>query len=214
MRRAVFSLIATFLAVPLFASAQTAMVPVPVGATSSLPYAFPLPKASAEDIAQLQEALKILKVVQERVYQLGLLPRNPVPLPGVENPTSLKSALEELKRSVYSASYVQVPLTQIQDLLTGSTTPKTLTQVITESGCVAVPSSLQLGSSGADVSSLQEFLAKIPGLYPEGQVTGYYGALTQKAVQRLQAALGIEQSGAIGPLTRTTLRALTCRTAG
>ena len=42
------------------------------------------------------------------------------------------------------------------------------------------------GSSGAEVRKLQECLARDPEAYPEGSVTGTFGALTEKAVIRFQ----------------------------
>src|SRR3989344_7499461 len=45
---------------------------------------------------------------------------------------------------------------------------------------------LSLRMSGSDVSCLQKTLAQDPAIYPEGLVTGYFGSLTQKAVQRWQ----------------------------
>ena len=67
---------------------------------------------------------------------------------------------------------------------------------------------LKRGSSGQDVSRLQEFLKTIPGVYPEGMVTGYFWALTERAVQRFQAKYGIEQVGVVGPKTRGKLNSL------
>lgn len=51
------------------------------------------------------------------------------------------------------------------------------------------------GSSGAGVSQLQQFLARDSSIYPEGKITGYYGTLTQAAVQRFQGKNGIVSSG-------------------
>ena len=42
------------------------------------------------------------------------------------------------------------------------------------------------GSSGEDVTRLQKFLKAMPDIYPEGLATGYFGALTEKAVKRFQ----------------------------
>ncbi|GIW68532.1 MAG: hypothetical protein KatS3mg100_026 [Candidatus Parcubacteria bacterium] len=53
---------------------------------------------------------------------------------------------------------------------------------------------LDPGDSGAEVRRLQELLYAW-GYYPEGLITGYYGSLTQKAVERFQAAKGIVSSG-------------------
>ncbi len=84
---------------------------------------------------------------------------------------------------------------------------KVLTQVLAQlqqqraqgggssSACSAIVAPLKLGASGIGVSQLQEFLARDPSVYPEGKVTGYYGALTQSAVQRFQAKNDIVSSG-------------------
>jgi hypothetical protein len=72
---------------------------------------------------------------------------------------------------------------------------------------------LHLGSSGSAVSELQRFLALNPAIYPQGEVTGYFGTLTLKAVQRFQSKYGIAKPGEIvygyvGPATRAKLNAL------
>lgn len=75
---------------------------------------------------------------------------------------------------------------------------------------------LDLGDSNSDVTSLQTYLASDATLYPSGLVTGYFGALTQAAVQRFQTAQGIVTSGTpettgygrVGPATRTRLNTL------
>jgi hypothetical protein len=75
---------------------------------------------------------------------------------------------------------------------------------------------LKKGSRGAQVAALQQFLAEDPSLYPEGTVSGYFGALTEAAVQRFQARYGIVSSGsaattgygAIGPKTRAKMNSL------
>ena len=72
---------------------------------------------------------------------------------------------------------------------------------------------ISLNSSGDDVKTLQEFFAKDTELYPEGLVTGYFGSLTQRAVQRFQEKYGIAREGSIGygevgPNTRAKLNEL------
>ena len=69
----------------------------------------------------------------------------------------------------------------------------------------AIARRLSVGARGADVKSLQVFLGV------EG--TGYYGALTRKAVQAFQeqyliAKQGDQGYGDVGPLTRTILKGL------
>jgi peptidoglycan hydrolase-like protein with peptidoglycan-binding domain len=69
---------------------------------------------------------------------------------------------------------------------------------------------LQIGHTGVDVEEIQAYLARDILLYPEQLVTGYYGALTQKAIQKFQARYGIVNSGTpattgygqVGPKTR------------
>ncbi len=64
---------------------------------------------------------------------------------------------------------------------------------------------LERGGRGEDVTRLQQLLAKDPSIYPEGQVTGFYGALTQKAVRAFQKKYGISQVGRVGPQTLAKL---------
>lgn len=67
---------------------------------------------------------------------------------------------------------------------------------------------LASGMSGEDVRALQELLATDTELYPEGLVTGFYGPMTERAIQRLQARFGIEQVGTVGPITQRTVNEL------
>lgn len=71
-----------------------------------------------------------------------------------------------------------------------------------------ISGSLSQGSTGADVTTLQTYLASDSTLYPEGLITGYYGSLTAAAVVRFQARYGIDQVGVVGPQTRAKLNEL------
>jgi len=64
---------------------------------------------------------------------------------------------------------------------------------------------LGIGMSGADVSSLQMFLARDSSIYPEGLVTGYFGPLTEAAVSNFQNHNGIDPIGRVGPVTLPVL---------
>ncbi len=66
---------------------------------------------------------------------------------------------------------------------------------------------LEEGNSGADVSSLQTFLAKDPTIYPQGLVTGYFGSLTKSAVSNFQSRNGIATVGRVGPVTLIAINA-------
>lgn len=45
---------------------------------------------------------------------------------------------------------------------------------------------LERGMSGSDVTRLQQFLALDSLIYPEAQITGYFGPLTERAVERFR----------------------------
>lgn len=60
---------------------------------------------------------------------------------------------------------------------------------------------LGLGAVGEDVKLVQKYLASQPDVYPEGLVTGYYGTLTQQAVQKFQQKVGLDPVGVVGPKT-------------
>jgi peptidoglycan hydrolase-like protein with peptidoglycan-binding domain len=80
--------------------------------------------------------------------------------------------------------------------------------------CPALTRLLAVGSRGADVSALQDFL-RAKG-YMSDTATGYFGVLTEAAVKKLQVAEKIVSSGtaattgygAVGPKTRTAIASL------
>ncbi len=69
---------------------------------------------------------------------------------------------------------------------------------------------LTIGSTGADVSSLQTTLeAKGALVIPAGVAKGYFGALTKSALAKYQAANGIAPAvGYFGPITRAHFNAM------
>src|SRR3989344_5517718 len=69
----------------------------------------------------------------------------------------------------------------------------------------------QQQSLRGEIRELQELLASDPELYPEGIITGYFGSLTARAIERLQERFGIERAGEVGPLTRQTINQLLSR---
>ncbi len=77
----------------------------------------------------------------------------------------------------------------------------------------ALGAPIAFGSRGEEVRVLQQQLAQDSAIYPEGEVTGYYGPATQRAVQRYQATYGVVTSGTpgttgygvVGPKTRKHL---------
>ncbi len=67
---------------------------------------------------------------------------------------------------------------------------------------------LREGMTSEQVALLQTVLAADSTIYPEGKVTGYYGAMTKKAVKRFQERHGISSTGNAGPLTQKKLNEL------
>ena len=67
---------------------------------------------------------------------------------------------------------------------------------------------LVLGMKDAEVFNLQKVLSLDPAIYPEGEVTGYFGKLTEAAVKRFQKKYGIRTTGQVGPQTRAKLHEL------
>ncbi|OHA85378.1 MAG: hypothetical protein A2591_01635 [Candidatus Yonathbacteria bacterium RIFOXYD1_FULL_52_36] len=110
--------------------------------------------------------------------------------------------------------------TQATNTSTGSTTtiPTTPTTPTIPSTTTYPPLTrpLGLGSRGDDVTTLQRMLAQDSNIYPEGDITGYYGPATQRAIQRFQIQHAIVSSGspsttgygAVGPSTRAQLNTL------
>lgn len=86
-----------------------------------------------------------------------------------------------------------------------------------QSASAAITSSLDFGSTGSQVTELQTYLATNPSIYPSGLITGYFGPLTQAAVQRFQTAQGIVSDGTpettgygrVGPQTMARINILT-----
>ena len=69
---------------------------------------------------------------------------------------------------------------------------------------------LQKGMKDNQISTLQQWLSQDKDIYPEGTVSGFYGSLTEKAVQKFQDKYGIAGPGeagygVVGPKTRAKL---------
>ena len=88
--------------------------------------------------------------------------------------------------------------------------------------CPTAGKTMKKGSTGIDVTRLQQFLAQDKSVYPEGTITGTYGPLTETAVKRFQTKKGIVSSGtpettgygAVGPRTAAAITAMCGGTAG
>ena len=76
-----------------------------------------------------------------------------------------------------------------------------------QANAALLTSQLDLGATGANVTSLQTFLAASASIYPEGIVSGYFGSMTSAAVARFQTANGLASVGRVGPATLLTINA-------
>ena len=83
-----------------------------------------------------------------------------------------------------------------------------LSLVVTQRANAAITTQLDLGSSGINVTALQQFLATNPSIYPEGLVTGFYGNLTKAAVTQFQVNYDLPQVGRVGSLTQAKINNL------
>lgn len=64
---------------------------------------------------------------------------------------------------------------------------------------------LKRGQSGEDVKKLQEILASLEGIYPNGPVTGYFSSLTEKAVKEFQKQNDLKPTGVVDGETKNAL---------
>lgn len=87
--------------------------------------------------------------------------------------------------------------------------------------CLQPTRALAVGSQGNDVQQVQEFL-KEKGFFDYSTATGYFGPITQEAIQAFQASEGIVSSGSpettgfglVGPQTRAALAQASCLSEG
>lgn len=131
----------------------------------------------------------MLKKATLTLLALGLL----VPAISLAQTTDTSSAIAALLAQIQQLEQ------QIAQLKGGAT-----------SSCVNLSSNLTLGSSGNDITNLQNYLIA-KGDLAAGNNTGYYGYITTSAVGQLQLSLGIVSSsndsayGIMGPRTRAAV---------
>ncbi len=118
-------------------------------------------------------------------------------------------------------SQVQTLQGQLQRIEGGSVGPVQTTvgtvptSTVARGTCFSGTQVLRYGDEGSAVTQLQTFLASDPSVYPDAIISGYYGSLTQAAVQRWQAKYGVVAQGTpattgfgvVGPRTLSAMRA-------
>ncbi len=90
-------------------------------------------------------------------------------------------------------------------------TEKSVSQKVQNLPPIVFTKPLYKGLQSEDVRKLQVLLARKPEIYSEGLTTGYFGSLTEKAVQTFQLKYGVvvvesdPGFGYVGPKTRMKL---------
>lgn len=139
-----------------------------------------------------------------------------------DDESDVEEELEEIDESVVTIQELQKRVvelqTQVVELLT-----KLLAQkgVVSAGSCPSLTHTLRRGAADAttngEVSMLQRFLTG-SGHYTFGEITGYYGSVTETAVQKWQSQNGVVSDGSpdttgfgvVGPRTRAAIAAA-CR---
>lgn len=115
--------------------------------------------------------------------------------------TTIANVQAALEGTTPATTVAPAPTSGVSTTSTGTTVPS-----IGSGACTTLSQNLGVGStdgsSEGEVSRLQTFLSKDKAVYPEGLVTGYYGAATRAAVEKWQENHGISTVGVVGPQTR------------
>lgn len=80
--------------------------------------------------------------------------------------------------------------------------------IATQNASAAIVGYMNIGSKGANVTQLQQFLATNSAIYPQGTVTGYFGGLTKAAVVQFQLNYNIDPIGRVGPATLSKVNSI------
>lgn len=119
------------------------------------------------------------------------------------NDQSGDAATVSLVLNVTEASTATNVTTTVTAPVTTVTTTVPVTPVVP---AYTFTGNLSVGSTGAEVTALQQVLTGQGDF--TGTVTGYYGSLTEAAVDKFQAAHSIQQLGIVGPETLAALNAI------
>lgn len=118
-----------------------------------------------------------------------------------KEPTTGRTAYGELK--VMVVPYATQTAFGATTTAASTTKPSTPAATNASASAYVFKTYLAVGSSGSAVTELQKKLVALG--YLKVEPTGYFGAMTKKAVQDLQKANSLEQVGFVGPGTRAVL---------
>ena len=150
-------------------------------------------------------------------YSTAPVPTTYVYAPATVTTNTTSGSAAQLYAQVQSL-LAQISALQAQGGLSGGSSVGGTGTVSSSASCPLIGRTLSPGSSGTDVSSLQQYLVSV-GLLSQASVTGFYGPLTQAAVQQWQVAHNIVSTGTpattgygvVGPRTAAAI-SLLCTT--
>lgn len=130
------------------------------------------------------------------------------------SPSSVSDYIAKLKAKIAAAKADALKNTGIvPQATTVPVPPKAVSTTKQSETCVGIVHNLATRSADKkndnDVMLLQSFL--VAGDYLRTAPTGYYGAMTAKAVKAFQKEHGITQTGTVGPQTKAKIKNLTCQ---
>lgn len=153
--------------------------------------------------------------LQSALQDLGYLPSTFAPTMYFGSLTQHALLLFQRDHQLNRSGFLDMQSQALLNRMAAQVSVRMGTKTATSTSSFSLTRYLTVGSRGADVIVLQKLLLK-DGDYPEARITGYFGLLTQKAVQRFQVKHGIVSSGsptttgygAVGRRTRSVMNKL------
>ncbi len=139
-----------------------------------------------------------MKQLVTTIVAFGLLATSFVPGIASAQSTSLEAQLKIIQD-------LTAQINALQAQINGLKQQQSSASLSAKQATLEILANLSQGSQGDQVKVLQTLLALDAAIYPEGQVTGYYGPATRRAVIRFQRKYGLEGVGVVGPKTRSEL---------
>ncbi|MFA6354405.1 MAG: peptidoglycan-binding protein [Candidatus Paceibacterota bacterium] len=110
----------------------------------------------------------------------------------------LLKQVQDLQRQLES---IRNGITPVQPTITQPVSPATPISIV----CPGLPKIIKFGNTGNEVKNIQKFLAKDKEIYPQGLATGYFGPMTEKALEKFQKKYNLEETGELDDNTKDVL---------
>ena len=115
-------------------------------------------------------------------------------VPGFTSALTIQDLTDKIAALLAQVAELQQQVVQATAQEQSQTAPSVSDASPTSSTCPTIVRPLSQGSRGDDVLQLQQFLVSHEALSPDGK-TGFFGPLTEAAVQKWQSAHGVVSSG-------------------